>query len=172
MGWGVGIRALDFTGFSGHAARAAAVFPVALFLLLERQGARLRHVGVGAGALLGVAVALARVRVGAHAPAEAVAGCLLGLAVAAIFIVRALALGHALDGARGHAPRPLLLAVLAATLLLPRADPVHAHGWLTGAALLLSGHDRAWQRPAWRPASAPYVPPCARDRIRHDYFCL
>jgi len=165
MGWGIGIRALDFTGFSGHAARAAAVFPVALFLLVERQGSRQRHLAVAAGTLLGIAVALARVRVGAHSPAEAAAGCLLGLAVAAIFIARARA-------ARERSPRPLLLGLLAATLLLPLADPINAHQWLTATALALSGQDRAWLRPDWQPAPGPYVPPCAPERIRHRYFCL
>jgi membrane-associated phospholipid phosphatase len=100
MGWGIGIRALEFTGFSGHATRAAAVFPVALFLLLEREGGRLRRVAVVAGALLGIAVAIARVKVGAHSPSEALAGCLLGLAVAALFIWRA-------RTARKCSPQPL-----------------------------------------------------------------
>ena len=43
IGWGIGIRSLSFTGSSGHAARAAAVFPVALFLLVERGSPRLRR---------------------------------------------------------------------------------------------------------------------------------
>ncbi|MFC6518687.1 hypothetical protein ACFQAT_01865 [Undibacterium arcticum] len=28
IGWGIGIRSLDFTGFSGHSMRATAVIPV------------------------------------------------------------------------------------------------------------------------------------------------
>ena len=34
LGWGVGIRELDFTGVSGHAMLSTAVYPVALFLML------------------------------------------------------------------------------------------------------------------------------------------
>ncbi len=165
MGWGIGIESLSFTGFSGHAARAAAVFPVALFLLLERQGHRLRHGAVAAGALLGVAVAIARVEVGAHSPSEAVAGCLLGLAAAALFIARA-------RTARDRSPQPLLLGLLAATLLLPFADPIDSHQWLTAATLTLSGRDRIYLRNGWQPARSPYVPPCAPERIRFDYLCL
>jgi membrane-associated phospholipid phosphatase len=184
MGWGIGVRSLGFTGFSGHAARAAAVFPVALFLLLDRQGRR-RHerrspgradghperrkegwqrAAALAGALLAVAVAAARVEVNAHTPSEAIAGCLLGLAAAGLFIARCRA-------ARDWSPQPLLLGLLAATMLLPRADPAYSHQWLTAAALKLSGRDRIWLREDWQPAQGPYVPPCAPDRRRFELLC-
>jgi membrane-associated phospholipid phosphatase len=187
LGWGIGVRALEFTGFSGHATRAAAVFPVALFLLLEtgglrrglrredrrharrtgeqdrREGGRLRA-AVLVGTLLAVAVAVARVEVGAHSPSEAVAGCLLGLSCAGLFIARARAPGD-------RSPQPLLLGLLAATVLLPRADPINSHQWLTAAALKLSGSDRVWLRDGWQPAQGPYVPPCAPQKLRFDVLC-
>jgi membrane-associated phospholipid phosphatase len=172
IGWGIGIRSLAFTGFSGHAARAAAVFPVAFYLLAERGG---RQAGAGwhrkavsaallVGALLAVAVALARVKVGAHSPSEAVAGCLLGLGAAGLFVART-------RSAREVSPRPLLVGLLAATVLLPRADPLEAHQWLTAAALKLSGRDRVYLRDNWSPAQGPYVPPCARERVRFEFLC-
>jgi membrane-associated phospholipid phosphatase len=164
LGWGVGIRALSFTGFSGHAARAAAVFPVALFLLVERQPRRLLAVAVAAGSLLAVAVAMARVEVGAHSPSEAMAGCALGLGAAALFLARARA-------AQDCSPQPLLLGLLAATILLPRADPAYSHQWLTAAALKLSGRDRVYLRNDWQPAQGPYVPPCAPSRVRFAILC-
>jgi membrane-associated phospholipid phosphatase len=183
LGWGIGVRSLEFTGFSGHATRAAAVFPVALFLLLERRGLRredrrkearpggqdrragswLRAAVLG-GAVLAVAVAIARVKVGAHSASEAAAGCVLGLACAALFIAHTRA-------ARDRSPQPLLLGLLAATMLLPRADPANSHQWLTAAALKLSGSDRVWLRSGWRPAQGPYVPPCAPAKRRFDVLC-
>jgi membrane-associated phospholipid phosphatase len=184
IGWGIGVQSLDFTGFSGHAARAGAVFPVAFFLLFERRGRRrgsawVRSPALGrterrreswlragllAGAALAVGVALARVKVGAHSPSEAVAGCLLGLAAAGLFVARSRA-------ARDFSPQPLLLGLLAATFLLPRADPANSHQWLTAAALKLSGRDRVYLREDWQPALGPYVPPCAPERVRFDYLC-
>ena len=164
LGWGVGVRSLSFTGFSGHATRAAAVFPVALFLLVERQPRRPRMAAVAIGALLAVGVALARVRVGAHSPSEALAGCMLGLGAAGLFLARARA-------ARDCSPQPLLLGLLAATILLPVADPLNTHQWLTAAALKLSGRDRVYLRDDWQPARGPYVPPCAPARVRFDYLC-
>jgi hypothetical protein len=35
LGWGIGSEALDFTGISGHAARATAIFPVLFYLGLQ-----------------------------------------------------------------------------------------------------------------------------------------
>jgi membrane-associated phospholipid phosphatase len=164
IGWGIGIRALSFTGFSGHAARAAAVFPVALFLLVERRPLRLRTVAVAAGSLLAVAVALARIEVGAHSASEALSGCALGLGAAALFLART-------RSAQDCSPQPLLVGLLAATILLPRADPAYSHQWLTAVALKLSGRDRVYLRNDWQPAQGPYVPPCAPDRLRFAVLC-
>lgn len=165
IGWGIGVEAVSFTGFSGHAARAAAVFPVALFLAAERRGPRVRMVAVALGALLAVGVAVARVKVGAHMPSEAVTGCALGLGAAALFVRRA-------RGARDSSPQRLLLVgMLAAVVLMPRAEPFNSHQWLTAAALKLSGRDRVYLRNHWQPARNPYVPPCSPARVRFDYLC-
>ena len=164
IGWGIGIRSLAFTGFSGHATRAAAVFPVALFLLTERGSPWRRRGAAAAGCLLAVAVALARIQVGAHSASEAVSGCVLGLAAAGVFLARARA-------AQDRSPRPLLLGLLAATILLPRADPAYSHQWLTAVALKLSGRDRVYLRNDWQPAQGPYVPPCAPARVRFAVLC-
>ena len=164
IGWGIGIRALAFTGCSGHAVRASAVFPVVLFLLIERGSPRLRRGAVAAGSLLGVAVALARIQVGAHSASEALSGCALGLAAAGLFLARARA-------AHDRSPRPLLLGLLAATILLPRADPAYSPQWLTAVALKRSGRDRVYLRNDWQPAQGPYVPPCAPARVRFAVLC-
>jgi membrane-associated phospholipid phosphatase len=169
LGWGIGIRALDFTGCSGHAARAAAVFPVALFLLLDRRpesgGGRARDGGLALGMLIGAAVGLARIEVGAHSASEALAGLLLGALAAVLFVAHA-------RTARPRSPQPLLLGLLAGIVLLPHADPQASHQWLTAAALKLSGSDRVWLRRDWEPAQGPYVPPCAPSRVRYDYLCM
>lgn len=179
IGWGLGIRALSFTGFSGHATRAAAVYPVALYVLGEccapRKRVWARAIALGgalAGVLLGLGVALARVKVGAHSPSEAVTGCLLGLAAAGLFIAQARA-------AREASPRPpqvglrlgVLAGALAAVILLPRADSPDPHQWLTAAALKLSGRDRAWLREDWAPAQGAYLPPCDPGRVRFTFLC-
>jgi membrane-associated phospholipid phosphatase len=164
IGWGIGVRAYDFTGFSGHSARAAAVYPVAVFLLLERRPTWLRLLGIAAGTLLGALVALARVKVGAHSPSEALLGFGVGLAAALLFIRRAYA-------NRRGAPKPLLVALGLAMLLLPRSDPNYGHQWLTGLALTLAQHDRPYLRESWKPAPFPYLPPCPPEKVHFGYMC-
>jgi membrane-associated phospholipid phosphatase len=164
IGWGIGVRSLNFTGFSGHSARAAAVYPVAVFLLLERRPPWLRLLGVAGGALLALAVAVARVKVGAHSVSEAATGFGVGLATALLFIARAY------TNRRG-APKPLLIALALAMLLLPRTDPDLGHQWLTGLALALAGHDRPYERYSWRPAPFAYVPPCPSMKVHFGYLC-
>lgn len=166
IGWGVGIESLAFTGFSGHAMRAAAVFPVALFVLMDKARGGWQRGVVLAGVLLTVGVAVARVKVGAHTPSEAWAGCLLGLGTAALFMARARAAPEA-----APRPWPLLLGLLAAVILVPRLGPVDSHQWLTAVALKLSGHDRVYVREEWGPTAVPYMPPCAPERVRFQYLC-
>lgn len=151
IGWGWGIAPLAFTGFSGHAARAAAVFPVALFLLAGTQQGRWRRVVVPAAVLLAIGVAVARVQTGFHVPSEAVSGCVLGLACAARFIANARA-------APPIAPQPLAAGLLAATMLLACTEPVNSHQWLTVVALKLSGRAPVSQHSDWQSASPPALP--------------
>ena len=168
IGWGWGVQSLAFTGFSGHAMRAAAVLPVALFVVLEKRTDWCSRALLLAGVVVAVGVAVARVKVGAHSPSEAVLGCALGLGTAALFMARA-------RGAHDDLPQPrlwpLLPGVLAATLLLPRAELANSHQWLTAVALALSGHDRIYQRGGWQRAEGPYQPPCAPERVRFNYLC-
>lgn len=164
IGWGVGVQSLEFTGFSGHATRAAAVFPVTLFLLVDKKGGWRQRGMVLAGVLLALGVTVARVKMGAHSPSEALTGYVLGLGTAGLFMARARA-------PCDYSPRPLLLGLLAATILLPRADSVNSHQWLTELALKLSGHERVYLRREWQPAEGTYMPPCAPERVRFHYLC-
>lgn len=170
ISWNIGVRSIDFEGFSGHAARAALVFPVALFLLSERKAGASPKLAIGLGILLGLGVALARVKLGTHTFSEASAGCMLGFFTAAVFIAYA-------RSAPSLSPHALLLGrlsaviLLALAILLPHAALPSSHQWLTALALKLSGNDRVYVRHQWRHAERPYVPPCPPSRVRFDYFC-
>jgi membrane-associated phospholipid phosphatase len=164
IGWGIGVRTVDFAGFSGHATRAAALFPIALFLLCERSRV-LRRSGLVLGALLALSVALARVKVGAHSPSEALLGWLLGSCAACWFALRIR------GGVREPAGKPLLVGLALPLLLLPYAEPLNTHQWLTAVALDLSGHDRPYQRATWEQNGLPYVPPCAPQKVHLTWLC-
>jgi len=145
MSWGVGSSALDFTGFSGHAMRAGAVFPVLMYVLLQRAEPRWRHAGVLVGVAFAVLVAISRVVVHAHSVSEAVSGCVLGLALALGFMWNA---RGAVNFAVSHA---LALASLVLMVALSfKAEPMPTEQWLQKLAMVLSGHARVFSREDWK----------------------
>ena len=148
FGWGIGSQALDFTGFSGHAMRAAAVFPLAFFLALQNAAPSMRKAGVVLGIACGVLISVSRVVVGAHSVSEAALGCALGLGIAFAFMWRARA-------GRCFVPHPVLIALsVCAVLLMPKNDtsPV-TQQTMVRLALFLSGHERPFVRQGWKMAS-------------------
>lgn len=82
MGWGIGIKSVHFTGFSGHAAMSSVVYPV-VGVLLAGPGKRARAIGLVIGALLATAIAWSRVPLYAHSLSEVIAGLMLGLGCSA-----------------------------------------------------------------------------------------
>ncbi len=166
IGWGVGLKAFDFTGFSGHAARAGAVFPAAAYLVLRGARRPWRVAGVVLAVLLALVVTVSRVKVHAHSPAEAVLGVLLGLAAAGAFIALC-------RSEKVFSPSPLLVGLTLAVLVFqPRTEGIDSQQWMTALALNLSGHDRPYTRWSWQQTRRPYLPPCRAENIRFTYFCV
>lgn len=144
MGWGIGVESVQFAGFSGHAMRAASVFPVLGYLLTRSQSSWWRHAGTAAGVLLSFLISISRLEVMAHTPSEAYTGFLLGLAVAFAFIWYA-------SAERDFAmSRVLIMLCLPVMLVAPRVRPVPAEQWITKAALYLSGRDYPYSRAMWQ----------------------
>jgi membrane-associated phospholipid phosphatase len=86
MAWNVGVRALDFTGISGHSAGAMTVWPVLAWMLAYKRGRRGRIIGLCFGLLLALAIALSRIVLHAHSVAEVVGGVIMGLVMISIFL--------------------------------------------------------------------------------------
>jgi membrane-associated phospholipid phosphatase len=144
IGWGLGLRSIDFAGISGHAMRAAAVYPVAAFLAARSSPSTPRRLALAVGVILSALIAVARVKVDTHSASEAISGCLLGLAVAAAFIWMA--------RSEDHLPLSRMLVLLCSPVLLvaPRVEPMPTELWMTELALYLSGHQQPYTRGAWR----------------------
>lgn len=87
MGWGLGIRELDYTGFSGHSALSAAFWPIFLWLLSARFSAGVQKAAVAAGYSLAAVVGYSRLVIHAHSVSEVIAGLLLGAAGSALFLL-------------------------------------------------------------------------------------
>jgi membrane-associated phospholipid phosphatase len=154
LGWGVGIRELDFTGVSGHAMLSTAVYPVALFLVLLSARPSVRLVGVLLGIAAGMVVGVSRVVLVAHSPSEAITGCIVG-ALAALVFVRAA--WHLQPGRLSALP--VAVSLMALTIALHDVR-VPTQRWFTHIALKVSGHERPFVRARWkaghhRPAAAP-----------------
>jgi hypothetical protein len=90
LGWGIGIRSLNFTGISGHAMTATSTLTVAGYFAGGGYSKFAAIVGSCLGCFLALMIAISRVVLGFHSPAEAVIGCALGfsIAVATIGMIR------------------------------------------------------------------------------------
>jgi membrane-associated phospholipid phosphatase len=145
IGWGIGIRSLDFAGFSGHAMRSMAVLPVLFYLMLERAPRPLRAIGAACGMALAILVGVSRLAMHVHSPSEVIAGWVLGAAVSISFIWVA---GTTL---RRRVFNPLRIALsVTALLTAPYVHPAPTQQWLTDITLYVTGHDEPFPRAGWR----------------------
>ena len=156
IGWGIGIAAIDFTGFSGHAMFAAAVYPVFARALSEMARPRGRRWIVAAGYAAAALVAASRVPVGAHSLSETLAGFSLGAAASAsaLWLIGQPKLRLSV--------RWLALAIAGWLAVAPsHASPSRTHDMVTRLALTLSQRSVPYRRadlhrqaPPARPAGA------------------
>ncbi len=151
IGWGIGWSALDFTGISGHAMFAAAVYPLLLATLAPATSRVAPWLAMAAGAALALLVGVSRVTVHAHSWSEVVAGLTLGGAVSVISLMR----GH-LSECRFKVWVPT--ATAAWLLVMPVHAPAsNSHALVTRMALALSGRHIPYTREELR-RNAPATP--------------
>ena len=140
MGFGWGIASLDFTGLSGHAMLAAAIYPVLVVAFVSPTCPR-RAAGTAAAAALVGIVAVSRVAIGAHSASEVLSGCALGALAAAVAT-------RSIDRAGGMRLSfawltPALVWML---LTLPAPPVMQSHDWIARLAMTLSGRDHPYVR--------------------------
>ena len=160
IGWGIGSSTFDFTGISGHAMFAAAVYPL-LFAALAPSLPALARLSTAAalciGAVLALMVGISRVLVHAHSGSEVIAGLLVGGAVCAGALWRAEAPRRSLSP---WVPAIAVLWLVATPAVAPASQ---THPTVTRLALALAGHDRPYTRASLhaglrRAAEAPANP--------------
>ncbi|VTU13319.1 PAP2 superfamily protein [Variovorax sp. SRS16] len=141
MGWGIGSATVNFTGFSGHTALSASVWPVACWLTASHWEHRVRVTAASLGLLFAMLIGLSRLALYAHSKSEVVAGFALGLAVSGCFLW--------LQHRRPH-PRlnwTLVLVSLATPMIfLQPGTPAPAQDALELIAIRLAGTERAFTR--------------------------
>ncbi|MBS0967550.1 phosphatase PAP2 family protein [Chimaeribacter arupi] len=87
MGWGIGSRRFDFTGFSGHSALSASIWPVLMWMLTGRMPRLVRIGAITTGYVLAFFVGYSRLVIHVHSPAEVVAGLVLGFTISTTFLM-------------------------------------------------------------------------------------
>lgn len=135
LGWGLEIAPLRFQALSGHAYRATAVIPVAVFLVLRQAPRGWRRAGVLMGFAASMGLGALLVVFGKHTTSEVVASFTLGAMVAAIFMTQA---ASSQPWTRHRWAAPLALVVLALVVAL---KPAKLNPRLVDVALHLSGRD-------------------------------
>ncbi|ALD92132.1 hypothetical protein CR3_2944 [Cupriavidus gilardii CR3] len=155
IGWGVGVPALDFTGFSGHSMMAASVLPVLMHRLAPGRAPRLRWAAAMLGAWLALLVGYSRLPLGAHSASEVIGGLALGFAVSGGYLLATV------PHRRHRSPRAPLLLLIGALLLGVPASGAHAptEQWIEQIALYLSGRARPFQRADWQRREAATIQP-------------
>ncbi len=140
IGWGIGWPELNFTGISGHAMVAAAVYPLLLGSLASRGTPRGRAAAIGVGYAMALLVGISRVALSAHSASEVFAGLCVGGAASAL----------ALDEARlaRVVINPVVPAAVALWLALtPGLAPAsQTHSAVTRLSLMLSGRETPYTR--------------------------
>jgi membrane-associated phospholipid phosphatase len=146
MGWGIGLPGLNYTGFSGHSALSALVWPTTGALLARRGGVALRTTAICAGVALALGIAVSRILLKAHSLSEVLLGCSFGLAIAGWFLLSRPVAQHA-------SPRTITLLAAGALLLVlafyGRVFP--SQYLLKQVALAVSGHAQVFRRPPHLP---------------------
>jgi len=140
LGFGWGIASIDFTGMSGHAMFAAAIYPLLAATFVPAESAR-QAVVLAVSLVVVALVAISRVVVGAHSTSEVLLGSVVGL-LASTAVVPSLR--------RVGAPT-LSLAWLAPALAwllmsLPAPPVIASHDLVTRLALAIAGRDRPFVR--------------------------
>jgi hypothetical protein len=153
IGWGLGWADFNFTGVSGHAMFAAAIYPVLMLVLLPRGAWTGRNFSLALGAALALLVGLSRLVVGAHSESEVLAGWLLGGAASALSI----RLGRPpVTAVYPAVPMILVVWFLVLPLKLPGSQ---THSMVTRLALAMSGHAVPFTRSQQKRLPLSQMPP-------------
>ncbi|WP_338670966.1 phosphatase PAP2 family protein [Pantoea dispersa] len=87
LGFGIGSARYNFTGFSGHSAMSATLWPVMMWLISGRWPTFWRALTIGIGYLIPLMVGLSRLVIHAHSVSEVLAGLMVGFTLSSAFLL-------------------------------------------------------------------------------------
>lgn len=142
LGWGSGIRLIDFKALSGHATSTTAIIPVIFYLFMENSPSALRASGIFIGIMLGVLMSILLVVLHEHSISEAAAGCILGGIISLSFIKSSTKLPQRQN--TWFIPFSAL-----AFFVVWHLQPPSAEYWMERVALYISGHEKPYNWATW-----------------------
>ncbi|MEI2263830.1 phosphatase PAP2 family protein [Erwinia sp. CGal63] len=141
MGFGLGSAHLNFTGFSGHTAMSATLWPVMLWLFSGRLSENGRRFAVAVGYLIPVLVGVSRLLLSYHSVSEVVTGLILGFTLSTAFLV-----SQRRSRLQGFSSLQLCVALLLPLLLLSHGRLATTQQFLQRLSVQIAGIDHPWTR--------------------------
>lgn len=140
IGWGVGWADINFTGVSGHAMFAAAIYPILMMTFVFGEVRGSHRISLALGCALALLVGLSRIKVGAHSWSEVLAGLAMGGGVSALAL--------AMSRLSAIVIQPLVPLVLMAWVAVTpfQLQASRSHSLVTRLALTMSGNDKPFKR--------------------------
>lgn len=141
LGFGIGSARFNFTGFSGHSAMSATLWPVMLWLLSGRLATFWRGVAIAIGYLIPLMVGVSRLVLNYHSLSEVVTGLVLGFTLSSAFLI-----GQRHIRPRGFTPLQFGIALLLPVLLIGHGRIATTQQFLQRLSVQIAGIDHAWTR--------------------------
>lgn len=140
LGFGLGSARFNFTGFSGHSAMSATLWPVMFWLLTARLSAW-RGAAIAVGYLIPLMVGVSRLVLNYHSVSEVIAGLTLGYTLSTLFLI-----GQRHTRLRGFTLWQLSIALLLPLLLIGHGRIATTQQFLQRLSVQIAGIDHAWTR--------------------------
>lgn len=141
LGFFLGIKAYNFTGFSGHTTMSSTFWPVMMWMLTGSRKPHWRRLFVTLGYLLPLAIGFSRLQLHAHSPSEVISGAILGLSLSSLFlyIQRATVL-------KSVAVWQLLILALLPAVIISKGQPATTQQFLASLSARLAGIEKPYTR--------------------------
>ena len=142
LGFGIGSARFNFTGFSGHSAMSATLWPVMLWLISGRWAAVWRIAAIGVGYLIPLMVGFSRLVIHAHSKSEVATGLLLGFTLSTAFLI-----SQRRTSLKGFSWPQVGAALLVPFVLMSHGRAATTQQFLARFSASLAGLEKPYTRP-------------------------
>ena len=141
LGFGIGSAKFNFTGFSGHSAMSATLWPVMMWLISGRWPTMWRAVMIGLGYFIPLMVGFSRLVIHAHSVSEVITGLLVGFSLSSAFL-----LSQRRTALKGFSLAQVGVAFLVPLLLMGHGRPATTQQFLERFSANLAGLEKPFTR--------------------------